>query len=232
MSISVAIQHGGDTDTFRRSCVLGIRKAIGNSAEQVHVVKDPERKGSLASFINCMRTHKDADWHLIIQDDVEFLLHNPIHELDRLTEVVTPGIVTLFAPRKEVTNMPYGYLSKVYGTWGQANLFHKSIIPDFLDWVVPRKYLVKCRIGDDRVMSAYAYENNIDVYTPNPSLVEHVGHNRSMFGHAMGLKARTTRTTIDSAPGEWKLSLNHLGIGKVPMSEIDKAVEKRQRRLF
>lgn len=225
MNISVVVQHGGDFDPFRRACASAIRQHFPHAT----IARDPDRKGSLWSFVAAMRQYRDADWHLIVQDDVAWIPDDPQKVVADVAAAAQDGIVTLFVPRREVATIPYGGIAKINGVWGQANLFHRDVVNPFLDWVTPRRWLHTYRVGDDTAVSAWANDNGVPIRTINPSLVEHVGDKQSIEGNR-SIHARTTRTTWQGDPETWHLGDAGLPIGTTLMKDLETAVAKRRGR--
>jgi len=140
-----------------------------------------------------------ADQHLVLQDDVYTCPNFKAGCEAALSALPDPRPVSFYANRKvieEARSAGSAWALIDGGTWGQAMSLPTHLIPEFFEWERER---VKPEFQhDDSRTAMFCVERELMVHCTVPSLVEHVGHAHSLFGHSAPVK-RVARWYIGEA---------------------------------
>jgi hypothetical protein len=140
------------------------------------------------ALVELMMREPAAQAYMIVQDDVLFARDSQIR--DYLEHVLwpgeRPGIASLFCSRAYTTSQAGWHLIEGVWTWGAlAFVFSQEAAQRFLadrDVVLHRWSRKRNGLADiSRTVGQWAYENDIPVYYPTPSLVQHIGEVSAIF---------------------------------------------------
>ena len=138
------------------------------------------------SLAELVMRHPGADVYMIIQDDVVFYRHSGLR--DYLENLLWPdpklGIVSLYCSRAYSEKEPGWKRLEEPLVWGaQALLFSPESALDFLSnpYVIRHRLTENGLTGIDSLIGRWAEANDVPIYVPNPSLVQHIGHVSSIW---------------------------------------------------
>lgn len=214
--LSIAIAH---TPTpSRRHLLRDLEHSMGGStrihrhAVRYTVITDVQAQGyagiwptmgaALASI------GREATHHLVMQDDV-IACRNYLPAVRYLAGVQPDKIIQLFSMRttlidtvRERGNNWWTCTGNVYT---QAMIWPVAVLRDFLRW--ERAHIDPRFPNDDQRISMYSLFHGLAVWCTTPSLVEHVGFDRSEIGHP-ATKNRVARWflgDIDPCTLDWSI---------------------------
>jgi hypothetical protein len=134
--------------------------------------------------------HPGADAYMILQDDA-LLIQNPGLRAN-LEQVLwpgdRPGIVSLYCARPYTQASPGWYALPMQWMWGAlAFIFPADVARRFLadpEVLAHRGLGPEGLSGIDLLVGRFAHRNDLPVYFPTPSLVQHIGHVSSLWENA------------------------------------------------
>lgn len=188
MNYSIVIQHvpwvGWRGDNASR--MEGKLRHHGVPVDRVNAYRDESVWDTARrSWITGWRCGKD--YTFILQDDIQLAGGFPDllgDVLDAVADEPDPPPICLFNPRKAHADKcrdgsPFVRVSQ--GIWGQARGLPTDRIPEFISWQEAAVH--PDHDHDDTRESLFAeYQMGQSVFIPQPSLVEHIGANRSNLG--------------------------------------------------
>ncbi len=138
-----------------------------------------------------------ADAYLMLQDDVQWPLNWPLKRYleDMLWPGDVPCLISLYCGAEQ-TSAENGWSIHPHWKWGAlAFLFPNELIGPFLTDEIVRSHIRKTDesglSGIDIVIGDWAARNNIPVFQPTPSLVQHSGEISAIWrtSRAVGVRA-------------------------------------------
>lgn len=199
----VAIQHVPTVE--RAENVALLRALLLGWADQVHVVRDAERRGPQWSWREALRLADPNQPLLVLQDDVR--LAAPVEVIDRVIAVRPRNLLCLWFPRKsgaQALSEGYSWM-RLSGLWCCAVVYPPGMPERIVQWadaVVPDGYK-----HDDVAVSVWMREHKEPAHAPLPGLVTHRDEIRSTLGHGQlpaGRNAHTVwRPGADYSRRDW-----------------------------
>jgi hypothetical protein len=154
-------------------------------------------EGIYPTHLKALReTRTEATHALFLQEDI-LLCENFLPAVQRTVEVYPDDIISYYCPRKICTVEHQNGRSWVAirgGIWGQAMLYPVRHIPAILDWCAST--LTDNYPHDDTAITAYCLDKGIRAMITIPSLVEHVGYDRSLLGHSAQIGKNVRRAAL------------------------------------
>lgn len=190
-------------DPFRQAIVKAQRQSL--DPIPLETVEDKHRWGPLVTAFRAWSAAARSDridWHLFMNDDVAFTTPPGPH-LAQLA-ALDPAYISLFCSKntemKQALDKSQQWLSGPGIIYGAAYLLHHSLVTDLYDharrWA---PFLDRDYQHDDGILAIWAEHRQIPCWATVPSLVQHVGYNRSLLGHS----GRTIAKHTASQPISW-----------------------------
>ncbi len=148
------------------------------------LVLDERREGEWPTYRRCLEaTPSDATHHLILQDDLDLCANFPA--VARAAVKANPEVpISFFGTRRYILEARQRGVSWVRcksPLMSQAYCWPVGMIPDMLDWIAAHVYGLSLNL-DDSFMAAYLLSKGLFMWYTAPSLVEHVGYDKSTIG--------------------------------------------------
>jgi hypothetical protein len=161
--------------------------AVARSVRETRIGAWPNYYLALAELTLCQPT---ADAYMILQDDALLIQHPGLRGY--LEQVLwpgdRPGIVSLYCARPYTQASPGWYALPMQWIWGAlAFIFPAELARRFLadpEVVRHRGRGPSGLAGIDILVGRFAYRNDLPVYFPTPSLVQHIGHVSALWDNA------------------------------------------------
>lgn len=154
-----------------------------------------------------LHRHPDSDAVLMVQDDAVFPEGAAVREyLERwLWLGSNPQIVSLYCCRDDNAEQPgWQPLPRQWKYGAVALVFQPAVARKFLNDPMLPQHLRRtdgiAQKGIDMLLGQWAWQNQVDVYRPTPSLVQHVGHVSTLWSRARAVGCRTADRFIGSPP--------------------------------
>lgn len=144
----------------------------------------------------------EADAYMILQDDALLIQHPELRAyLERvLWPGDRPGIVSLYCARPYTQARAGWYALPMQWVWGAlAFVFPAEAAWRFLadpEVVGHRRNGPDGLTGIDLLIGRFAYRNDLPVYFPTPSVVQHIGHVSALWDHARVSGSRRAASVV------------------------------------
>ncbi len=161
--------------------------AVARSVRETAIGAWPNYYLALAEL---MLRQPGADAYMILQDDALLMQHPGLRaHLERvLWPGDRPGIVSLYCARPYTQASPGWYALPMQWVWGAlAFIFPAEVARRFLadpEVVGHRRNGPSGLTGIDSLVGRFAYRNDLPIYFPTPSLVQHIGHVSALWDNA------------------------------------------------
>lgn len=162
-----------------------------------YISDDVDKKGI---WWNCKQAwnHRpdDSTHHYVLQDDM-LPCKNFIPALYRILELKPEDIIHLFASNlaiHQALSEDKHWYTQIDGSWGGAILLPRKHF-SWIDWA--DEYLINFSDkSDDTRFDHYVACNQLKIWSVAPSLIEHIGYDKSLIGNS---------------PKKWRLSRKYIG---------------------
>lgn len=222
VNLSVCIMHVPD-DPNRRAWVRDMTRVLARGQLVPTICRDVDRKGVWPTAKSAwLRYHPNCTHHMVLQDDVQLCTHF-VKLVTTAIEHKPDEILCLYSPSQHLKARGTAWWRTRGGTWGQALILPRRRIHEFLNWSaahVDEEYTY-----DDTRMALWSIERGIDVWVTIPSLVQHLGMNNSLLGHAgtIGNNARVSLNyNRDIESVDWSVEQPALPTKVPPLKSIYK----------
>lgn len=189
MDYSIVIQHVPWVD-WRGDVARRIEEGFRRTDVPVARVGATREESVWDTAERCWRTgwRQGRDYTFVLQDDIHLsdYFHRDLQAvLDALDAAGDEPPLCLFSPRQAHADTcrerDAPFIRVRQGVWGQARGLPTDRIPEFLDW--QRAAVHPDHEHDDSREALFAeYQMDQRVFIPQPSLVEHIGANKSNLG--------------------------------------------------
>ena len=146
-------------------------------------VKNLRYVGIITNFINILSHESKDGYKIILQDDVTFS-EELFEKIDYVMKYSKNKIVSFYNPTnilyRETNNSKHHVLQTYKNFWMQCCAFPKSLEKEVIEYL--KMHIGKCEYSEDRLITMYLCEKNITSNVVVPSLVQHEGFDRSVFG--------------------------------------------------
>lgn len=159
--------------------------------------KDTRWLGLVINYLNILKYESDAEWKIIIHDDIDFD-HNLFDKITHILKFAPKNIISFYNPTNKAYTDCYKSGKHIFRTysnwWSQCHAFPKNLEKDYISWAENNPDYVK-KYAEDGLLQRYLSCYNIPLYAVVPSLIQHTGYNESTFN----LPARVGKNLRNSA---------------------------------
>lgn len=193
-----------DGDPQRRAWVLGLRRALPEAT----VTKDVRRElwaTTRHGWLTVLRDRR-ATHGLVLVDDMEPCPRFRELLLDAV-EARPDGPVVIFTMREKAMTAArekgLSWIRGRTGCWGGSVVLPRAMADDFLAW--ERVNIDPGYPWDDTRINLYCLTFGVPIFITAPSLMQHVGDDRSTLGNprTIGGRRRQSVWVADGSPVNW-----------------------------
>lgn len=179
------------------------------------IIEDTNHDGIWGTARRCwdFTTSCDAEYAMVMQDDM-MPCKNFLQAAQRIIEICGSRVVSFYSPSNAGTHAAesrgQSWHSSLDAGWGGSVMIPMSVAMEFLKWV--DEYLLPDFLPDqdDTRLNLFLMLHNLKIFHTSPSLIEHIGKDASVVGHA-GPGRQASRFIGDGDPNQidWTAGLQN-----------------------
>lgn len=148
--------------------------------------KETRWLGLTLNYLNILRYETESYWKIIIHDDIT--INQELFEKINYVLDFAPksNYISFYNPTNKAYDNAFKTGRHVLVThsnwWSQCHAVPKIVAKKFIEWVdKPENYKYVRTYAEDGLMSRYFSYNDIFIYAIVPSLIQHLGYDKSTF---------------------------------------------------
>ena len=181
--------------------------------------------GIVTNYLNILSYKSDSKYKIVMHDDIP-LSEELFEKIDYIMQYAPDRIVSFFNPTnllyKSMEESGRHVLQTYKNFWMPCVAFPKSMEEKYIQYAKP--FVGHSHYAEDGLVKKYMTENDLSAYVVCPSLVQHEGYDKSIFGTPakVGKNLRNSATyspTFDVKAIDWKKEFENPVIDKEKYKE-------------
>lgn len=206
--------------TGREYKVFTDRTNFGRSKE-----KNLRYFGVLSNHLNILSHKSESKYKIIMHDDIP-MSADLFEKIDYIMQYAPDRIISFFNPTnllyKSMEESGRHVLQTYTNVWFPCVAFPKSLEEQYIKYAKP--FVGRSIYAEDGLLKKYMSENDLSAYVVCPSLAQHEGYDKSIFGTPgkVGKNLRNSATyspTFDVKAIDWKMEFENPVIDKEKYKE-------------